>query len=164
MLCSNPFGESIACYRGAILALLLWTVLTNYFPKEWTGQFFKRTTLFNLGLWIQLAHDDGSSCAVPKFSKLTAVHTTGIQRVRVAFCRCSMNAGVALWQQLFRHEWYPATLERPKTFATFAVLNTFHKMTLEGKSTTYDYHSALEKLTNNYGILPTKVRFLFFIS
>lgn len=88
---------------------------------------------------------------------MTIIHTNGLHRVRAAFCGCSHDAGVASWQQAIRQEWYPATLDKPKTFATFNVLNTFHKMTLEGKSTTYDFYSSLEKLSNNVGKLETKV-------
>ncbi|KAJ3710041.1 hypothetical protein C8R42DRAFT_597743 [Lentinula raphanica] len=134
-----------------------------HFIEEWSGQFFRRTSLFHLGLWVQLGHDDQSRCAIPKFTKLTVIHTSGIQHVRVAFCCCFQNVGVGHWKQLIRNEWYPATLERPKTCATFSVLNTFHKMTLEGKCTTYDFHSALVKLTNNTGQIETKDRYKDFL-
>lgn len=43
------------------------------------------------------------------------------------------------------------------------MLETFHKLTLEGKSTTYDYYSTLEKLSNNVGQLETKVRMSYTI-
>ncbi|KAE9383792.1 hypothetical protein BT96DRAFT_843349, partial [Gymnopus androsaceus JB14] len=60
-------------------------------------------------------------------------------------------------QQLMRRSWYLATLEFPGTCATFSLCNTFHKMTLEGKCTSYNYHKGITKLSNNLGHLDTKV-------
>ncbi|KAE9388175.1 hypothetical protein BT96DRAFT_797707, partial [Gymnopus androsaceus JB14] len=119
--------------------------------EEWTGRFFRRSWLFNLGLVVELGHEDSTTCTVPCYRKTTVIHTTGIQHVQVSFCGCSNSSGTPMWKQAIRREWYPATLDKPKTFTTFAVLNSFHKLTLEGKSTTYDYYSSLQLLSNNTG-------------
>jgi hypothetical protein len=60
-------------------------------------------------------------------------------------------------QQLMRREWFPATHIEPQTCCTFRVLQHFHMQTLQGKIAAYDYYGALEKLTDNTGLNPTKV-------
>ncbi|KAJ3761528.1 hypothetical protein EV360DRAFT_92998 [Lentinula raphanica] len=142
--CKECFSKELVCRRCCV-KLHLNNPL--HFIEEWTGKFFKKTSLYHLGLWVQLSHDDQSRCPIPKFSKLTVIHTTGIQHVCVAFCRCFRNAGVSLWKQLMRYEWYPATLDHPKTCAT----------------ATYDFHSSLVKLTNNIGQIETKDRYKDFL-
>jgi hypothetical protein len=58
---------------------------------------------------------------------------------------------------VLRRSWFPATNLEPQTCATFRLLETFHIMTLQGKVTTYDYYSGLEKLTDNSGLEKLKV-------
>jgi hypothetical protein len=79
--------------------------------------------------------------------------------VSVDFCGCS-NREIAgsHRQQLLRMSWYPSTHAEPQTVATFHVLETFHIMTLQGKVTTYDFYSGLEKMTDNTGMVKMKVR------
>jgi hypothetical protein len=38
------------------------------------------------------------------------------------------------------------------------MLEHFHMQTLQGKISSYDYYSAVEKLTDNTGLKPCKVR------
>ena len=113
------------------------------------GNFFKCTTLFHLSAFVQLRHEAPSPCAAPSFTKLTIIHLNGVHHVCAVFCTCSQSDGTHAWQQLMRQQWYPATLDKPRTCSTFSILNMFHKLTLEGKSTTFDFYSTLEKLMNN---------------
>jgi hypothetical protein len=57
-----------------------------------------------------------------------------------------------------RRSWYPATHKEPQTCTTFRALEMFHIMTLQGKVTTYDFYSGLEKLTDNTGMKKIRVR------
>jgi hypothetical protein len=57
-------------------------------------------------------------------------------------------------QQLLRAGWFPATHERPQTCATLAVLEKFHRDTVQAKTTMYDFYGVLEKLTDNTGVKP----------
>jgi hypothetical protein len=48
-----------------------------------------------------------------------------------------------------RARWFPATFNRPKTAFTFDCLDTFHELTLQGKTPVYDfYHMILHKTDN----------------
>jgi hypothetical protein len=78
--------------------------------------------------------------------------------IAVDYCRCNLSSPEGYKrQQLLRCEWYPATHIDPQTVFTFRVLEHFHMQTLQGKVASYDYYTALEKLTNNTGIHPCKV-------
>jgi hypothetical protein len=113
--------------------------------------------LKTLGLRVQLGHRVGDRCAgaTPLHASVVVLHTNGIHEVAVDACDCERR----LWagspeEQLQRAGWFPATDDRPRTCATFEVLDTFLTLTYQAKTTMYDYYSVLEKLTNNTGIKP----------
>jgi len=54
--------------------------------------------------------------------------------------------------QLLRFGWFPATFERPKTAFTFDLLKLFHKVTLQGKTTLYDFYMAIIQLSDSLEI------------
>lgn len=60
------------------------------------------------------------------------------------------------------NEWLPATMDRPKTAATFRTMEKFHMLSHRGKVTAYDYYTSLENLTDNIGGKQYTVR-LFFV-
>lgn len=70
--------------------------------------------------------------------------------MNVAFCDCPAPlAPPAQPLQLLRAGWFPASTERPQTAFTFDVLDLFHKLTLQGKTTLYDfYHTLLHRSDN----------------
>jgi hypothetical protein len=43
----------------------------------------------------------------------------------------------------------PASFDRPQTVFTFNVLDTFHELTLQGKTTAYDFYHAILRRTDN---------------
>jgi hypothetical protein len=60
-----------------------------------------------------------------------------------------MNGIIHHHIQLLCARWFPATFNRPKTVFTFDCLDTFYELTLQGKTTLYDfYHMVLHKLDN----------------
>jgi hypothetical protein len=54
-----------------------------------------------------------------------------------------------MWNQLLRERWFPATLARPQTVFTFDCLETFHELTLQGKTSLYDYYHTLLRRSDN---------------
>ncbi|KAJ7803369.1 hypothetical protein B0H14DRAFT_3091988 [Mycena olivaceomarginata] len=123
--------------------------------ERWDGTHFKRVTLKSMGLRIQLGHRIGDVCKAPMagHKNFTVIHNNAIHDVGVDFCGCRDEAFVGTRrQQLLRWSWYPATHKEPQSCTTFVGLETFHIMTLQGKVTTYDYYSGLEKLTDNTGL------------
>ncbi|KAJ7886239.1 hypothetical protein B0H14DRAFT_2243953, partial [Mycena olivaceomarginata] len=125
--------------------------------EQWNGRYFVPSSLKALGLCVQLGHKPGERCfeAVPLHTNFMVLHTNGIHEVTVQACNCERR----LWagapeEQLLRASWFPATDDKPRTCATFEVLDAFVTQTYQAKTTMYDYYSALEKLTDNTGIKP----------
>jgi hypothetical protein len=113
-----------------------------------------------MGLRVQLGHRLGNVCKSPQsgHSTFTVIHNNSIHAVALDYCGCKDKVIVgSRRQQLLRRSWYPATHREPRTCTTFVGLETFHIMTLQGKVTTYDYYSGLEKLTDNTGLVKVRV-------
>ncbi|KAJ7358033.1 hypothetical protein DFH08DRAFT_687643, partial [Mycena albidolilacea] len=127
--------------------------------ERWDATKFKRTSLKDMGLRVQLGHRHGEVCemSITAHKKFLVIYTNGIHNVAVDFCGCVDESIVGLRrQQLLRRLWYPATHEEPQTCTTFRALELFHVMTLQGKVTTYDFYTGLEKLTTKSGLVKVK--------
>ncbi|KAJ7096584.1 hypothetical protein B0H15DRAFT_773847, partial [Mycena belliarum] len=132
----------------------------------WNGANFERVSLQSLGLRIQLGHTRGDGCkkAVAGHRNFTVIHTNGIHDVSVDYCGCQDAEIVGTRRrQVLRRSWYPATHSEPQTCTTFRALEMFHIMTLQGKVTTYDFYSGLEKMTDNSGLYKVKDRYKAFM-
>lgn len=115
-----------------------------------------KTSLKELGLQIQLGHG-GDCCPVPgrRNSKLVIGDVNGFHEVQVRFCACSDSDNSVLysWQQLLQMGWFPATQERPTTAFTFDLLNFLHQLNLQAKTSLYDFHKALWRITDNSAVV-----------
>lgn len=47
--------------------------------------------------------------------------------------------------------WYPASFNRPRTAFSFDILDTYHKVTLQGKLNLYDFYLAIMQKSDNQG-------------
>ncbi|KZP18029.1 hypothetical protein FIBSPDRAFT_956594 [Athelia psychrophila] len=123
--------------------------------KRWTGEFFEKTSLQELGLRVQLLHPPGKRCTWSEKApaKFVVLHTTGIHRVSVDFCGCVLHGKPKVERrvQLMRTAWWPASTIDPQTCATFALLKDFHLLSLQGKLSVFDYYHALELKSNSSG-------------
>ena len=117
--------------------------------QEWTGTFFRKTSLRKVGLTIQLGHYDGDVCTNPNPHTLTVIDTNGIHLVNVWFCGCDQagNHGNHV-RQLMRRDWFPATTTDPQTVATYALLEYAHIISVQSKLSLYDYYISIEILTD----------------
>ncbi|KIJ10048.1 hypothetical protein PAXINDRAFT_62764, partial [Paxillus involutus ATCC 200175] len=77
------------------------------------------------------------------------VDTHDVHVLSLNFCNCEKSQGYI--QQLLRISWYPATSSRPRTAATFRVLEHFHLLSLESKVSAYEYYNTLARLVDNTG-------------
>ncbi|KAM6491207.1 hypothetical protein JOM56_013446 [Amanita muscaria] len=96
---------------------------------------------------IELGHG-GAPCPLPSTgpANFCIFDTSGIHYISVNFCDCRI---IHQRTQLLRARWFPATFNRPKTAFTFDCLDTFHELTLQGKTPLYDfYHTVLHKTDN----------------
>ena len=124
---------------------------TDYL-QEWAGGFFQRTTLTNLGMVIHMGHPHGA-CPAPEVLKeqLFVMSLNGVHYLKVQYCGCSQGRHLERYQQLLREAWYPASFDRPRTVFTFDLLDTYHKLTLQGKLNLYDFYFGILQKTDNCG-------------
>ena len=81
----------------------------------------------DLGLNVQLGHPVGERCCRPQGvtkGEFVVIHSNGIHVINLAFCGCETAETYS--RQLLRYHWLPATDDRPRTAATFQVLEEFH--------------------------------------
>ncbi|KAA1479376.1 hypothetical protein DENSPDRAFT_756233, partial [Dentipellis sp. KUC8613] len=122
--------------------------------EKWTGSFYEKVTLADIGLVINLGHE-GAICPskwVKEPSKLVCVHISGIQEIRIRYCECFRRELLDKSEnhlQLVQAGLWPATVAQPSTVLTFAVLRSFHKLTVTSKITAYDFAAFLQRMTNN---------------
>lgn len=114
--------------------------------------------LKDLGLVIQLGHRTGDMCYLPKAphsDDFVIINSNGIHSVALRFCGCE-TADTHI-QQLLRQRLFPVSTDRPRTAATFGVLEEYHLLSLESKVSAYHYYTALARRNNNTGMMPPKV-------
>ncbi|TDL16254.1 hypothetical protein BD410DRAFT_731572 [Rickenella mellea] len=154
--CHDCFTDRLICDKCTVHA-------HNRLPfhrlERWTDSHFKHVSLKELGLRLQLGHPDGEACANPHpgSEEFVVIHTNGIHNVRINFCAC--QTAEQHTTQLLRARLFPATVDSPKTAATFAVLEHFHLSNFESKASAWHYYSALARLTDNTGLIDVKVRY-----
>jgi hypothetical protein len=119
--------------------------------EEWTGTFFRKARLADLGLRVQLGHR-GSACPAPQKSrrKFCVIHSNGFHSLDVDFCGCP--SAPLPFIQIIHFRWFPTSFQFPQTGITFEALNLFHLLTLQGKLTAYDFYYSMVYLTDNYGL------------
>ncbi|KAI0083018.1 hypothetical protein BDY19DRAFT_901053, partial [Irpex rosettiformis] len=127
--------------------------------ERWNGKYFERTSLSALGLIVHLGHH-GEKCpnAGRQVDKFIVGHVNGFHEVNVIFCACvSEHDGlVPDWAQLMRYGWFPATRQRIATAFTFRMLEFFHELTLQAKTSLHDFHKTLSRITDNSGVGTTR--------
>ena len=120
--------------------------------QVWNGRFFEQKSLADAGLIVHLGHH-GAPCPTlnaPHKKEFIVVHTSGIHRVHLAFCRC-YHAGVGYiphYAQLLRIGWFPSTEQRVSSAFSMAVLDFFLEQTHQGKTNMYDFYRGLERLND----------------
>lgn len=125
---------------------------SSNFGQFWNGGFFERTALSNLGLCFYLGHQHSSCPLSHKTQTLVVIDDNGIHHVNVQFCACTRDSQWAEnYRQLLRVGWYPASFQKPKTAFTFNVLDSYHKLALQGKLNLYDFYSSITQKTDNCG-------------
>lgn len=100
--------------------------------------------------------------AVPASSNFLVFDISGVHQVNVDFCGCRPTYELDKRVQLLRKRWFPATTTRPQTVFTFECLDTFHELTLQGKTTLYDFYHVLLRKTDNANVHPSIVCLFFY--
>lgn len=92
-------------------------------------------------------------CPVPQQlnESFVVMDMNGIHHLDLEYCGCSLGNHLERYQQLLRAAWYPASFDRPRTAFTFDVLDTYHKLTLQGKLNLFDFYYGILHKTDNCG-------------
>ncbi|KAH8089855.1 hypothetical protein BXZ70DRAFT_909950 [Cristinia sonorae] len=155
--CSTDFRRCANCLVGEHKHLLLHRI------EVFTGVYFAKASLRDLGLWLQLGHGGGPCpMASPCNNRLlTVVDVSGIHEVTVNYCQCIDALGQSQdhWMQLLRTGWYPATTERPQTAFTFQALDLYLELNWQAKTNLHDFYKTLERLTDKTGVTSEYYRY-----
>ena len=133
------------------MSLFISSLIISSMFQYWNGTFFKKTTLKNLGLHIQLGSHLNHNCLTRELGNkdFIIIHTNGVHEVAVGFCQCDATKHNI---QLLRLGWWPAILYNPKTCVTLNCLKLFKFLNLQGKLTSYSYYKSLHYLMDNTGL------------
>jgi len=127
--------------------------------QKWNGHFFEKAPLSTLGLRIQLGHEGGHcSMPVPALSNFLIFDMSSVHQVNVDFCGCGPTYELDKHIQLLRKHWFPATT----AIFTFECLDTFHELTLQGKTMLYNFYHVLLCKTDNMNMHPSIVCIFFY--
>ena len=125
--------------------------------QEWTGEYYRRIYLRELGFVVKLGHHGSSTpCPLAHRKVVVVLHLNGIHEVVVDICGCRFDCEP--YQQFLRASWFPATPLFPETCATFELLELFHLMNLQGNLTVYDFCKVLESRTDGWRLRKIPVR------
>ncbi|TDL19234.1 hypothetical protein BD410DRAFT_684745, partial [Rickenella mellea] len=144
--CLDCFGSSVLC-SGCMCA-----THQSHPLHRIEVNFWQKSSLHSLGLIVPLGHMGTVCPRSPTPTDLTVIDISGIHTVSVNFCDCEF-ACLPHRTQLLRVRWWPATLNRPQTVATFAALDTFLQLSLQSKLNMYDFYLSMVHLTDNAGVL-----------
>nr|GAT58172.1 predicted protein [Mycena chlorophos] len=149
--CRDCFGGELVCRECCVSSH---TRNPLHFVEIWGGIYFIRCSLRSLGLRVQLGHCPHDSCSHPEAGRqgFVVLHDNGIHEVALDFCGCPQAE--PYYKQLLRSGWFPSTSTSPRTCATFACLDHFQTLSLQGKITPYNYYRSLEILTDATGLKP----------
>ncbi|KAJ7020579.1 hypothetical protein C8F04DRAFT_1274884 [Mycena alexandri] len=144
--CKQCFGGQMYCEECSVT---MHAKNPLHIIDKWDGSMFHRTSLQELGLRVQLCHDD---CACPVgVDNFVLLDIGYIHQLSVDFCGCERRHGTHRRTELLLKRWYPATHDIPRTAATFNYLNLFIIQTHQAKTTMYDFYTATARSTCGSG-------------
>ena len=107
---------------------------------------------------MQLGHKAGKKCWNRGWvagDDFVVLDVNGIHEVGVNFCDCKKSKPEFI--QLLHYGWFPASVDHPKTAASFTVLKHFQLLNFELKVSPFKFYNTLPCLTDNTGLSTPKV-------
>ncbi|EIN05220.1 hypothetical protein PUNSTDRAFT_75047 [Punctularia strigosozonata HHB-11173 SS5] len=152
--CEDCFGECLMCKDCIVEAH---RKLPLHHVQCWDDDCFWPVSLRDLGLEVQLGHRQSETCGNPHSAHQSFIvfDANGYHSVDVKYCACSTTLP---FEQLLDVGWYPASTQQPRTVFTFSFLDTFHRLTLQGKVSLHDYYLSVIHKTDNAGLNDTTSR------
>ena len=121
-------------------------------PQQWRNGSFERVELSDLGYIFALGHLTSGSCCPDDENffgdrRMTLVHVNGVFQICVRFCRC--QGASSEHEQLFCHQLFSSTFNRPETAFTLDVLDHYRIDAMECKTSVQAFFQKLRRVTNN---------------
>lgn len=155
--CDSCFGSRLLCgscikHEHQYLPFHRIQSWTNNIHSTGDGSYFKPISLDELAFELHLGHNgqpcpERDSFGSNSQSTLTVVHTNGSHRININYCTCPENQPRDI--QLIDHGLFPATTTRPSTAFTFQLLRHFQIFNMASKTSAWDYHNGLLRMTNS---------------
>jgi hypothetical protein len=114
---------------------------------------------------LVMGHEHRAVCDRPsEVQSISVMHTNGWHCINVRFCNCTPNEPI--YVQLLRARLFPATYDRPSTVFSFDVLDLFEELTLQSKTSMYDFFQTICSVTGKDRPRPnvSLLRYLSFAS
>jgi hypothetical protein len=134
------------------------TFTYNVSLQEWRDSHFVTILLKALGLHVQLGHPAGECCLLPERvfnDDFTLIDTNGVHEIGLDFCGCETTQTHT--RQLLCTTWFPSTTANSRTATTFRILEQYHLLLFESKSSGYEFYHTIVHLSDNTGLRPQKV-------
>ncbi|KIY61804.1 hypothetical protein CYLTODRAFT_384292 [Cylindrobasidium torrendii FP15055 ss-10] len=152
--CKDCFGNGMQCH-DCFLGLHAKQPFHRF--EVWNGQCFNKGYGPTAGLSLAVGHDDGSICSSGKLTKkFTVLDIGGIFTYDILFCNCEKVMPKRI--QLLRADLFPATSRRPRTAATFRLLDEHEHLASHGKISPYEHYNSLERMSDGWRIHIPKTR------
>ncbi|KAJ7863782.1 hypothetical protein B0H14DRAFT_2574722 [Mycena olivaceomarginata] len=133
--------------------------------QRWTGSWFERRALKDMGLRIQLGHwGSDAACPVPQAAPgddFVIVDTLGVHPVHLDYCNCGQGGHHTV--QLLQARLWPATTTNPRTAATFSVLRQYQLLSFESKCAALEFYQSLARTNDNLHYKKEKDRYHEFL-
>ncbi|KAL1658241.1 hypothetical protein GGF50DRAFT_67646 [Schizophyllum commune] len=116
--------------------------------QVWTGQYWRKVSLANMGLVYQIGHG-GLPCVHPDpVVRNMVIVDEVIHTVRVRYCSCRGLSSLNPVRQLLRNRWYPVTVTDPETCVTFRALDVFRLAVVHANVNVNNWLKAIEERTD----------------
>ncbi|KAG2109773.1 hypothetical protein BD769DRAFT_1630399 [Suillus cothurnatus] len=154
--CQDCLGEPLYCMR---CCRSQHSCNPFHWISQWNGKFFKQSCLAHVGLVTHLGHD-GRQCPVltdmwdlfDGEEPEDRLDPKDLPSVSGPEFQPKENTMVIVDNpdiQMFRHGFFPASFNRPKTVFTFQVLDDFLLDNLECGTSAMNYYSKLRRMTSS---------------
>ncbi|KAL1658562.1 hypothetical protein GGF50DRAFT_120743 [Schizophyllum commune] len=145
MYCCWECGDFLECRE---CCLKRHRTMPLHIIQSWTGEYWQKVTLANMGLIYQVGHG-GLPCVSPDpVVRTMVVVDEVIHTVRFRYCSCRGLRSLNPVRQLLRNRWWPATVTDPETVVTFRALDTFRLAAVHANVNVNNWLKAIEERTD----------------
>jgi hypothetical protein len=149
------------CLQGELLCPQCWVNKHRTMPTHWAfvwnkdERFFEKKDFCRVlkNTVVALGHH-GQRCPDADLGRsFTLVESNGIHATAISFCRCKRpdgQRGDPEFQQLLRAGIFPGSIKEPKTGYTLGLLEFYHQLRNQGKTSAYNFTHVLQRMADPF--------------